>query len=136
MNWFNIIKRNSELKKELKKLKERNLGLTKKLAQEMVNISNKYDAIARLKEDYDRECKNRTDFEKKYNDLKEEAITFYKNDILENSLKIIGAFLNNEIPKSKWTTRQFAAQQNLLRLGQTQLKPPESSGGLGRLLGL
>ena len=110
MNWF---KTNSELKKELKKLKERNL-----LSENILSTTN--ETLKTLSKNYDRAYKERAEFEKRYNELKKEAITHYKSDMLENSLKIIGAFLNNKKPDTQWIAQQRIAQRQLVGLGQAQ----------------
>ena len=143
MKWFNTIKKNAKLdsSKEINRLTARNFELTSDIGKKVLEISQKIDVIIKLKADVDREVKQRDEFEKKYNKLKAEAVSFYKNDLLEVSLKIIGSILREEKPKDAWLEQQIASQNRLAGLqpeaqtGRFQQRYSDSLG-LGGLLGL
>jgi len=112
MEW--LVKKNSLLKKEVEKL-------TQRISVLDGTIASQDERIQQLKTNFNTESSQRQKIDTELNELKKEAVSFYKNELLINSMKIIVKILKEEKPTDFLVRQQSLAYDkwnNLSRLQQ------------------
>ncbi len=129
MRIFKLNEKIAGLKEEVENLKGKDIILTSNYNRQVVRASN-------LEIELKTEQNIKKELQAKYDKLKEEAIDYHRDIMLESSLKIIGAVLKNKKPDNSWFNQQRAAQQRLSSLEGSLGYSDSPVGGLVRSLGL
>ena len=105
-----------------------------KLKKEIIDLGtsvvSKDKRLETLMADRNKEFSHRIEIETKYNQLKKEAIDFYKNELLMSSMKIIFKLLKEEKPENALLQQQALAQQGLDRIRRESFNQQTSGRGL------